>query len=419
MRSEARADKSSASPMKLEEARMIVESCVAPVNGYEQIILKYGPGRVLYDDIVAPFDIPRVPQSSMDGFALNSADLISDAIPRFKVVGASRAGRPFSDSVKQGDCVRIFTGADLPSGTDSVILQENVARDGDLIEVPSECAGYEYVRQPGDEIRRGQRVLEKGKRLAAADLGILASLGCNEIRVRRLPRVACFSTGDELVSLDKTLDAGKIYDSNRYLLHGMLKTLGIEAIDLGIIRDDRDALAAALQEAAAIADMIITSAGVSVGEADLVQSALTTVGEIEFWKIAMKPGKPLAFGRIGEARFFGLPGNPVSVFVTFYQIVRPALLRMMGTRPSKPRRLTARCMANIVKAPGRQEFQRARLNFDENGKAFVTPAEKQQSHNLSALAECDSFIVLPADCSGVDAGSFVEVEWIDSSFHFN
>ncbi len=419
MRADGCVSNPAAKMLTLDQAREIVDSSIAPLCGFEQIVLKDCLGRVLFDDIRAPIDIPQEAQSSMDGYAFNSRGLVPDGTSRFRVAGTSWAGKPYTDFVGDGECVRIFTGAVLPSGTDSVVLQENVQRSGDIVEVPAGIRSRENIRTAGDEIQRGLGVLEKGKRLSPADMGILASLGIHEIRVRRRPRVAFFSTGDELVSFDTPLKAGRIYDSNRSLLSGMLKVLGIDSLDLGVIRDDRDAILDALAEASAIADVIITSGGVSVGEADLVKDALQSLGRIEFWKIAVKPGKPLAFGRIGAAHFFGLPGNPVSVFVTFYQIVRPALLRMMGAIPGQALRMQAVCVSKIIKTAGRQEFQRGSLCIDESGKARVVPAAKQQSHQLSAMARCNCFIVLPAECEGVEAGEPVEVEWIDPSFHCN
>lgn len=412
------APRSAQAMLSLDQAREIVCSRIAPLEGYEQVVLKNALSRVLVEDIVAPFDIPRQNQSSMDGYALNSRELNQAKLARFKIAGTSWAGRPYLDAVGNAECVRIFTGADLPPGTDSVVIQENVTVLGAEVEIPSHCQSQENVRQRGDEIQKGQRVLQQGKRLSPADLGILASLGMHEVRVRRKPRVAFFSTGDELVSLDQTLEDGQIHDSNRYLLYGMLKALGIDPLDLGALADDHERIVETLQEAAAIADVVISSGGVSVGQADLVRKALAAAGQIEFWKIAVKPGKPLAFGRIGSAHFFGLPGNPVSVFVTFYQLVRPALLRLMGANPGQALRTTATCVSKIHKTPGRQEFQRGKLFLDEK-RALVLPADKQQSHNLSAMAECNCFIVLPADCAGLEAGSRVEVEPIESAFHFN
>ncbi|MGH8547341.1 MAG: molybdopterin molybdotransferase MoeA [Methylococcales bacterium] len=411
--------KPAAKILTLEEAREVVESTIAPLTGYEQLVLRNCLGRVLFDDVRAPIDIPQEAQSSMDGYAFNSRELAPGSTSRFRVAGTSWAGRPYMASVSKGECVRIFTGAAMPSGTDSVVMQENVHRSDDLVEIPAGIRSQENIRTPGDEIERGQGVLEKGKRLSPADIGILASLGIHEIRVRRMPRVAFFSTGDELVSLDTPLEAGRIYDSNRYLLYGLLKALGIEALDFGIVPDNRDEVLDALVETSAVSDVVITSGGVSVGDADLVRNAVASTGHIAFWKIAMKPGKPLAFGQFGAAQFFGLPGNPVSVFVTFYQIVRPALLRMMGAKPGKALRMQAVCLKKIVKTPGRQEFQRGNLFIDESGTIRVVPSEKQQSHQLSAMARCNCFIVLPAECGGIEAGKPVEVEWIDPAFHFN
>lgn len=419
MRADDCIPKAGGNMLTLDQARKIVESFCAPVAGFEQVVLKNALGRVLFEATAAPISIPQETQSSMDGYALNGLELLPNRVSQFRVAGTSWAGHPFMDPPGEGECVRIFTGAFLPPGTDSVVIQENVQRKGEVIEVPPGIAGRQNIRAPGDEIQRGQVVLEQGKRLAPADLGILAALGIHEIRVRRMPRVAFFSTGDELVSFDTPPERGQIYDSNRSTLNGMLKVLGIDAMDFGVIRDDRDAILDTLKEASAVSDMIISSGGVSVGEADLVKNAFESLGHVEFWKIAMKPGKPLAFGPIGTALFFGLPGNPVSVFVTFYQIVRPALLGMMGADPGKPVRIRALCTAKILKAPGRQEFQRGKLFFDESGAARVAPAEKQQAHQLSAMAKSNCFIVLPAACEGLAKDEPVEVELIDPAFHLN
>ena len=408
-----------AAMLSLHQVRKILDSQISPVDGYEQVTLKNCSGRVLFEDMFAAFDIPREAQSSMDGYAFHSDELKSGRASELAIAGTSWAGRPFGGSVRKRECVRIFTGADLPVGADSVALQENVRRLGDRVQIPPTTEAKQNIRMPGSEIQRGQRILEKGKRLSPADIGMLASLGIHELRVHRKPRVVFFSTGDELISLDKRLEAGKIYDSNRYLLDGMLRALGITALDFGAIQDNREAIRNALIEASAISDVIITTGGVSVGEADLVRNALVSTGHIEFWKIAIKPGKPLAFGRIGDACFFGLPGNPVSVFVTFYQIVRPALLRMMGTEPGNALRFKAISISRIKKTPGRLEFQRGRLKINENGRTLVHAAEKQESHNLSALGDCNCFIVLPGECDGVEAGQPVEVELIDPVFHFN
>jgi molybdopterin molybdotransferase len=405
--------------LSLEQALDCILAHVAPVTGDEQILLKDCPGRVLCQNIYSPIDIPPDSQSSMDGYAFNSADLETDGVSRLTIVGTSWAGRPYTGTLKTAECVRIFTGALIPEKADSVVIQENVLRRAKSVEIPSRIRVRDNIRLRGNEHRQGALVLKKGKRLGPADIGMLASLGIAEIKVRRKPRVAFFSTGDELVSLDRQLQAGQIYDSNRYTLHGLLDAIGIEALDLGTVDDQDNVITDMLLEASRISDVVITSGGVSVGEADLVKPALEAIGQIEFWKIAVKPGKPLAFGQIDNAVFFGLPGNPVSVFVTFYQFVRPALLRMMGATIGKKVRLQARCASAITKVPGRLEFQRGTLKWTEHGKATVLPAGKQQSHNLSTMAASNCFIVLPAESDGAEEGDTVEVEPIDVPFHFN
>jgi molybdopterin molybdotransferase len=266
------------------------------------------------------------------------------------------------------------------------------------------------VRRAGEDMARGDRVLLPGRRITPADLGVLASLGMGEVRVRRRLRVAFFSTGDELRSVGETLVEGQIYDSNRYTLHGMLTRLGVELLDLGVIRDDREAIRQAFTEAAAIADVVITSGGVSVGEADFVKQTLDELGQVDFWRIAMKPGKPLAFGRLGKAVFFGLPGNPVSVMATFYQFVQPALRGMTGESQTPAPTLWLTTETPLKKAAGRTDFQRGRLVRGTDGQWRVNSTGLQGSHVLTSMSQADCFVILPADCAGVAAGELVEVQ---------
>jgi molybdopterin molybdotransferase len=266
------------------------------------------------------------------------------------------------------------------------------------------------VRAAGEDIPLGATVLPAGRRLTPSDLGLIASLGFGEVTVVRRPRVAFFSTGDELRSIGEPLGRGDIYDSNRYTLYGMLTRLGVDAIDLGVVRDDPDALSAAFDSAAAMADVIITSGGVSVGEADYTKEVLGRLGEVRFWKVAMKPGRPLAFGRVGKAAFFGLPGNPVSVMVTFYQFVQPALEKLMGTTPRLPWTLSAKTTTTHKKRPGRVEFQRGCLSRDAQGQLLVTATGDQGSGILSSMSSANCFIVLGMEVAKLEAGSEVQVQ---------
>ncbi|RME35768.1 MAG: molybdopterin molybdenumtransferase MoeA, partial [Gammaproteobacteria bacterium] len=328
-------------------------------------------------------------------------------------VGTALAGHPFEGSVEPGECVRIMTGAPLPEGADTVVMQEAVETEGEMVRVPAGLRPGENVRMAGEDIRRGQPVLEPGRRLTAADLGLLASVGIAEVNVFRPLRVAFFSTGDELRSIGERLRPGDVYDSNRYTLHGMLARLGAQRLDLGVVPDDPATMRRTFEEAAREADVVITSGGVSVGEADYVKGILEELGEVGFWKIAIKPGRPLAFGRVGEAVFFGLPGNPVSVMVTFYQFVQPALRRMQGEPPAEPLLVRARTVDRLKKRPGRTEFQRGRMERDTQGELTVSSVGNQGSGVLSSMHRANCFIILEPDRGGVEPGELVTVQPFD------
>ena len=397
--------------LSVEEARRRMLAAVSPVTGVEQLGLRGALGRVLADDLASPFDVPPFPNSAMDGYAVRSADCGGRERVTLDVVGSSFAGSPYEGEVGSGQAVRIMTGAVLPDGADAVVMQERVQRDGDRIGF--DAAGVEAglnVRYPGEDLQAGEPVLQQGRRLTAADLGLLASLGLGEVRVQRRLRVAFFSTGDELRSVGQPLQRGQIYDSNRYILHGLLSEAGVELLDMGVIPDDRQAVRDAFREAAAMADAIVTSGGVSVGEADFVKETLDEMGQVDFWKIAIKPGKPLAFGTLDGAVFFGLPGNPVSVMATFYQFAKPALMKMAGARAGEPLTVRVRSADTLRKAPGRMEFQRGRLVHAEDGHWEVHSTGRQGSHVLSSMSRADCFILLPAESAGVEAGEEVEVQ---------
>jgi molybdopterin molybdotransferase len=346
----------------------------------------------------------------MDGYALSGDDLAASDEVRLAVIGTAAAGQPFDGEVTTGQCVRIMTGATIPRGTDSVVMQENVTREGDTAIIPAGQKPGLHVRQAGEDIAAGAIALHAGTRLLPAELGLLASLGIGEVSVRRRPRVAFFSTGDELRSVGEALGPGQIYDSNRYTIYGMLTRLGVETIDMGVVRDERDAVERALAEAASKADAVITSGGVSVGDADYVAETLERMGSVGFWKVAMKPGRPLAFGHVNDALFFGLPGNPVSVMATFYQLVRPALLALSGSpEPAEPLVITALAAEPLRKKPGRREFQRGVLVRDEDGRLLVHSGS-QGSGILSSMSKANCFIVLPEDAGPVAAGDEVTVQ---------
>lgn len=396
--------------LQVAAARQRVAALAKPVNGAEQVHLRAALERVLAQPIVSPINVPPYTNSAMDGYAVRAADLPPSGSAELTVVGSAFAGEPYGAGIDRGECVRIMTGGKMPAGADTVIMQEDVERDGDRIRTRPGHSKGQHVRHAGEDMAAGQAVLGPGTRLHPAELGLIASLGIAEVRVKRRLRVAFFSTGDELRSVGEPLEEGKIYDSNRYMLHGLLTRLGTEIVDMGVVPDERDAVRDAFLEASRTADAVITSGGVSVGEADYVKETLDALGSVDFWKIAMKPGKPLAVGRIGDALFFGLPGNPVSVMVTFYQFVQPALRRMMGEPNGAPITVSARCADALHKMPGRTEFQRGFLERDAQGQLSVRTTGLQGSHVLSSMSRANCFIVLPSDCAGANPGEMVDVQ---------
>ena len=396
--------------LSVEKAQELILALLAPVGGVERLSVRAALGRVLAADVVSPIDVPAHDNSAMDGYAIRIDDLAAAGETRLRIAGSAYAGRAYAGSLAPGVCVRIMTGAIVPAGADTVVIQEVVRVDNEHVVVPAGQKAGQNVRRSGEDLRAGHAALAAGKLLRPAEIGLLASLGIAEVAVRRRVRVAVFSTGDELCSIGANLKAGEVYDSNRYTLWSMLTRLGCDVLDMGVVRDDPAALEAALRSAAENADAIITSGGVSVGEADFIRALMAKLGEVAFWKIAMKPGRPMAFGRIGNAFLFGLPGNPVAVMVTFYQFVRQALLKMAGVTPlPTPPAFAARCMQPIRKGRGRTEFQRGVLYPDTEGWC-VRPTGGQGSGILRSMTEANCFIVLEQERSDVAAGETVMVQ---------
>ena len=399
------------SSLLVEQALERIRALTRPVAGTERVAIRDALGRALAEPVRSSIDVPAHDNSAMDGYAVRSADTQGDAPTVLRVLGTAWAGRPFPGAVGTGECVRIMTGAVMPAGADAVVIQERTEHGpADTIRFEERPRARDNVRAAGEDITQGATVLAPGQRIGPAELGVLASLGIVEVTVRRRVRVAFFSTGDELRSLGEPLEAGCVYDSNRYTLLAMLRALGLEVLDLGVVRDVREDVERAFREASAAADAIITSGGVSVGEADFVKETLERTGRVGFWKIAMKPGRPLAFGKVDEALFFGLPGNPVSVMVTFYQFVQPALRGMMGETGAAPIRFRVKCASRLRKRPGRVEFQRGVLGHDDAGRLTVRSTGGQGSGILSSMHEANCFIVLPLASAGVEAGDEVEIE---------
>jgi len=392
--------------LSVEQARESILENLQSVSGEQRLALRQALGRVLARDVSARIDVPPQINSAMDGYAVRHADLSESNTLR--IIGTSWAGRPCAQRVEAGDAVRIMTGAVMPAGADTVVIQEEVNLDGQTIEVHASPQKGEFVRHPGDDVAQGAIVLRAGKRLHAAEIGLLASQGYAEVTVRRRVRAAFFSTGDELIGVGNALASGQIYDSNRYTLFGLLHEQGVEAIDLGVVADNEEALTTAFLRASDVADIIITTGGVSVGDADFVKSVLREHGAVDFWKIAMRPGRPLTFGRVHDSCFFGLPGNPVSVAVTFSQFVVPALAKLSGTDAGKSLELQVPTLSRLTKAQGRRDFQRGIL-VEQDGKLAVHTTGMQGSHVLSGMSEANCYIVLPEQCTEVNPGDIVSV----------
>ncbi|MFN7753497.1 MAG: gephyrin-like molybdotransferase Glp [Pseudomonadota bacterium] len=404
--------------MSVERAREFIARFLAPIGQTQRLALRDALDHVLAEDVISPFDVPAADNSAMDGYALRHADVDGRESTVLRVVGTAFAGHGYAGAVGPGECIRIMTGGVVPAGLDAVVPIEHTRlenpADRDRVVFGAGIRRAQNVRYAGEDIRRGTAVLRRGQWLRPAEIGLLASLGIGEVGVFRRLRVAFFSTGDELASIGQPLAEGQVYDSNRYTIHGMLSRLGVDLIDMGVVRDDPALLEAHFAQAAACADVVITSGGVSVGEADFIKQMLDRMGEVVFWKIAMKPGRPLAYGRIGGAHFFGLPGNPVSVMVTFYQFVREPLLRLMGRDPL-PLLPTfpAVCTGPLRKAPGRTEFQRGILGPAAGGGWEVRPTGEQGSGILSSMSQANCFILLPEAQGNVAAGSTVEVQMFE------
>ena len=396
--------------LSVAQARKLILDLVEPVAGTERVFVRSTLGRVLAEDVISPLNVPGHDNSAMDGYAVRFADLAAEGDTVLRLAGTTFAGRAFAGRVEAGQCVRIMTGGVIPEGADTVVIQEVVRAGNDRVVVPAKQRQGQHIRRAGEDLRAGTPAIRAGKMVRPAELGLIASLGAAEISVRRRLRVAFFSTGDELCSVGTPLKEGEVYDSNRYTLYGMLARLGCEVIDLGVVRDEPAALETAFHQAAAQADVILTSGGVSVGEADFIRGMMAKLGEVAFWKIAMRPGRPMAFGRIGGAWLFGLPGNPVAVMVTFYELVREALLKMMGVSPIEPLpQFRVPCVTPLKKRPGRSEFQRGIL-FREDGEWKVRATGAQGSGVLRSMSEANCIIVVEHERGNVEAGELVGVQ---------
>ena len=400
--------------LTVDAAQAFIAQLVPRVEAVERVALRSSLGRVLAQDIVSAIDVPSHDNSAMDGYALRGSDITASGDTLLLVAGTGFAGQAYVGAVAHGHCVRIMTGAVMPAGLDTVVPQEFAQVHDGGVRIPAGVVRTgDNRRLAGEDLARGACALRAGRILRPADLGLLASLGQAEVPVLRRLRVAFFSTGDELRSIGEPLDAGCVYDSNRYTIWAMLQRLGCEVLDLGVVRDDPAALRAAFSQAAASADAVITSGGVSVGEADHTKQVMAELGDVLFWRIAMRPGRPMAIGRIANgatpAILFGLPGNPVAVMVTFYAFVREALLAMSGATPEPLPRLRAACVTALRKKPGRTEYQRGIVSRDADGRWQVAITGSQGSGILSSMSAANGMVVLHHAQGDVAEGDEVDV----------
>jgi molybdopterin molybdotransferase len=383
-----------------------VLNAISAIPGEQAIGLSEALGRVLARDLISPINVPAHDNSAMDGFALRSSDY-ARSIRRFRIIGKALAGQPSDLNPGPGEAVRVTTGAVMPAACDMVVVQEvSQIIEQELI-VPDGQEPGQNRRLAGEDLKQGQAAIKQGRILTPSDLGLIASLGIAEIFVKPKLKVAFFSTGDEVRSLGETLAPGQIYDSNRFTLTGMLTRLGCELIDLGVVKDSPTDLEVAMRQAAARADVIISSGGVSVGEADYTKTVMAKLGDVEFWRIAMRPGRPMAFGHLLGKPYFGLPGNPVAVMVTFYFFARQPLLKLAGAHAPDLTLFKVRLTTPIRKRPGRVEYQRGRLLVNPSGELEVALTGQQGSGVLSSMSEANCFIVMTHDHSSAKAGDWV------------
>ena len=400
--------------MPFAQALETMLAAISPITEIENITLSEGLGRVLSSDITSPINVPPHNNSAMDGYAFAQDSLVAQR--HLRLVGRSMAGLPYQGKCGQGECIRIMTGAKMPEGCDTVEMQENCQVEGENVEFLALRKKGDHVRYAGEDINQDHVVFAKGRRLSAIDIGVLASLGINDFEVFRKLNVALIATGDELKSLGEPLGEGDIYESNSYALAGMLKNLNVNVIDFGVIADDENAIKTAFIQADEQADAVISSGGVSVGDADYTKLVLEQIGEIAFWKIAMKPGKPFAFGKLPNSLFFGLPGNPVSAMVTADLLALPALMKLQNYQPTPTTTLKAKTVTALRKSPGRMDFQRGVLSYDNDGVLLVNSTGSQGSGILTSIASANCYIVLPAEQGRVSAGETVDVRLFERFF---
>ena len=399
--------------MPLADALETMQKDLSVVCEKINLSLSQALGFTLYENIISQANVPSFNNSAMDGYALNAQDLLACSVENpisLSLIGKSFAGKPFEGKVESGQCIRIMTGAVVPDDLNSVVMQERCSVENQLVTFTDTVKVNNNIRFAGEDLSAGQLVLPKGHKLTPRDIPLLASLGVANVAVYRKLKVAVLSSGDELKSLGETLQQGDIYDSNRYSIIALLSRLNVEIIDFGIIKDDFNDIKEAMLAADQQADVVITSGGVSVGDADFIKQVLNEIGEIGFWKLAIKPGKPFAFGQLPSSVFFGLPGNPVSAIVTLYQLAVPAIAIMGGEQIKPALRLNALSSDALRKAPGRTDFQRGTFSVNEQAQLVVTSTGNQGSGVFSSMSQSNCFIVLEQNRGNIAAGETVVIE---------
>lgn len=398
--------------ISLQEALDKLLATPAAITGTETVALTEAAGRITAAPVISPINVPPFDNSAMDGYGLRLADW--DGKTALPVAGRALAGVPFKGELPAGHCVRIMTGAPVPAGVDTVVMQEEAVVSDEGITFTADITRGQNIRLTGEDITQGSEVFPAGTKLAAAQLPMVASLGLAQITVMRKLKVAVFSTGDELQAVGQPLGDGQIYDTNRFAVSLMLEKLGCDVIDLGVIPDDPDVLRGIFEKADSLADLVISSGGVSVGEADYTKQILDDIGKINFWKLAIKPGKPFAFGKLDNAWFCGLPGNPVSTTVTFYELVQPLIARLSGfSQWQPPMRIKAIAATPLKKSAGRLDFQRGIAQVNEQGQLVVKTTGDQGSHIFSSFSLANCFIVLERERGAVKAGDIVDIEFFN------
>ena len=394
--------------MRVDEARKLLAETLTPVTAGEPVALHQALGRILAEDVVSPVDIPPAPNSAVDGYAVFHADLDPERETRLPVIGRITAGQQDLPTAKRGTAIRIFTGARLPAGPDTVMMQEDCVENGSAVVIKPGIKQGANARRAGEDVTQGSIVLPRGQKLRPQDVGQAAAVGRREVIVSTRLKVGLFSTGDELREPGTPLEAGAIYDSNRYTIHALLTGLGCAVDDLGILPDRLDVVQQALNAAQGRHDLLVTSGGVSVGEEDHVKAAVEALGKLHLWRLAVKPGRPIALGQVGRVPFVGLPGNPVAVVVTFLTLVRPLILRLMGGKDTPPHTFRVRAGFDHKKKKDRREWLRAHLVEDASGGLTAEKFPREGAGILSSLVAADGLIELPEDLTRLEAGAMVD-----------